>query len=77
MFNNGVVDDESGVLWTIQNLDGSTNQYAQIVSATSNSAVVKLSAKLEHRNKVVVIKATYTEDSAVFDEKPIKIVSFF
>jgi hypothetical protein len=74
VFNNGTADDSKDVVWSISNVDDSSNQYAQIITQDGDSATIKLSNNYDWRNKVIKIRATCGD---VFDEITFKLATFF
>lgn len=76
-YDNGTEVFDKSAIWSIRNQDGTTTAYATITSSTGNGATVKASSNSSYVNKYVVLKATLSDDPAVFAEFTIQIKSLF
>ena len=76
IYNNGVEDENKGVVWVLSNDDGSESIYLSVLSSTIHSITLQASSNANYKNKYVTIKGTLI-DGVVYDEHVIKLVSLF
>ena len=75
-YDNGTEVFDKSAIWTICNQDGTiVSAYATITTSTGNGATVKASSNISYISKYVVLKATLSDDSAVFKEFTIQLKS--
>jgi hypothetical protein len=77
VYNNGEIDENMGVLWTISNLDESTNTYVSIIEQDTHTITLKASSNINYKNKYVDIKGILIDDGSIFDIHTIKLTSLF
>jgi len=77
VLNNGIVDLTKSVLWSVFNQDGSSNEYVSVVSQDGSNIILKAANNSSYVNKFVVIRASKSDDSSVFDEHNVQIKSIF
>ena len=76
IYDNGTEVFDKSVVWNIWNQDGTiASAYATITSYTGNGATVKASNNVSHINKYAILKATLSDNSAVFKEFTIQVKS--
>ncbi|MHB8065437.1 MAG: hypothetical protein ACYDG2_22960 [Ruminiclostridium sp.] len=72
VFDNGMEVFDKTAIWSIRNQDGTGTLYATITASTGNGATVKAGSTYP---KYVILKATASDDSALFAEFTIRTVS--
>jgi len=75
-YDNGTeVFDKQGI-WTIRNQDGSTSPvYATITTSTGNSVTIKGNSSSTYINRYIVLRATLSDDAAVYKEFIVQLKS--
>lgn len=77
ILDNGIWNETKGVTWTVSNQDLSNTDYVTITSQDSSSIILKASSNTAYKNKIVVVRATFTEDALVYSEKEVKLITLF
>jgi len=73
---NGVEDSTREFIWSLSNLDESSNVYATI-TPNDDICTVLASSISSSANKYVVVKVKLTSDVSVYTERQIKIINLF
>jgi len=75
-YDNGIEVFDKSAVWTIRNQDGTTSPlYATITTSTGNSVTIKGNSSSTYVNKYIVLKATLSDDEAVFKEFIVQLKS--
>lgn len=75
IYKNGTVVTDKPVVWSISNSDDSSIARATILSCTNTSCNVIANNNKENIGKTVILKAVLSDDSSVYSEYKIKIIS--
>ncbi|WP_276624489.1 hypothetical protein [Syntrophomonas wolfei] len=77
-YDNGTEVSDKSAVWSIRNEDGTTSPaYATITASTGNGATIKANSSSSYVNKYVVLKATLSDDEAVYNEFSVQLKSLF
>ncbi len=74
-YDNGTEVYDKSAVWSISNQDRTTIPYATITSTTGNGATIKAASSSAYLNKYVVLKATLSDDEAVYKEFTVRLKS--
>ena len=67
--------EDRDIEWRVSNADGTMTSYATIESVNGYDCVIKVGSS-KHIGKSVILHASLMANSAIFDEKIIRIVGF-
>lgn len=77
--NNGVEDLTRQFIWSLSNLDGSSNVYTTIDVDDLDDSICTITASSlsSVANKYVVLRCSLTSDNTIFTERQIKLINLF
>ena len=78
IFDNGSEVLDKSVVWSVRNQDGTTSPaYTSITTSTGNSVTIKAISTSTCANKYIVLKATLSDDVAVYNEFTVQLKNLF
>jgi len=76
IYDNGSEVFDKSVVWSVRNQDGTTSPaYATITTSTGNSVTIKGNSSSTYINRYIVLRATLSDDAAVYKEFIVQLKS--